>query len=99
MKKKISFEPLEEALKTLVDAVSSPPKNDLERDGVIQRFEYTFEICWKSVRTKLFSLGRTQISSSPKPLLRDALEEGLIENIDVWFAFLEARNSTAHTYN
>ena len=95
----IDFSALEKALASLEDAVMHDPANDLERDGVIQRFEYTFEICWKMIRRVLLSLGRAQVSASPKPLLRDALEEGFIEKIEPWFAFLEARNLTTHTYN
>ncbi|MBP9682513.1 MAG: nucleotidyltransferase substrate binding protein [Bacteriovorax sp.] len=44
---KIDFTALDDALKTFEDAIKSPPKSELERDGVIQRFEYTFELCWK----------------------------------------------------
>ncbi|MBI2605125.1 MAG: nucleotidyltransferase substrate binding protein [Deltaproteobacteria bacterium] len=97
--KTISFEPLEKALDSLKKAVATAPKNELERDGVIQRFEYTFEMAWKSIRKCLFELGRKEVSSSPKPVLRDALEENLISDIQQWFEFLEARNFTSHTYN
>jgi nucleotidyltransferase substrate binding protein (TIGR01987 family) len=95
----LSFELFERALKTLEDAVAIAPRNDLERDGVIQRFEYTFEMTWKSVRSFLFALGRADVSNSPKPILRDALEENLINDIEKWFDFLKARNASTHTYN
>jgi nucleotidyltransferase substrate binding protein (TIGR01987 family) len=95
----LEFTHLEKTLHSLQSALIHPPKNDLERDGVIQRFEYTFELCWKSIRKLLLSQGRNEVSGSPKPLLRDALEEGLIDNLELWFNFLEARNHIAHTYN
>ena len=47
----------------------------------------------------LKALGRTDVSGSPKPVLRDALEEGLIGNLEKWFGFLEARNLTMHIYS
>jgi nucleotidyltransferase substrate binding protein (TIGR01987 family) len=93
------FTPLERALRTLQEAQAHPPRNDLERDGVIQRFEYTFELCWKSVRRALLYLGRAEVSGSPRPLWRDALEEHFIDDIEPWFAYLEARNTTSHIYN
>lgn len=90
---------LERALRTLQEAQVRPPRNDLERDGVIQRFEYTFELCWKSIRRCLLFLGRAEVSASPRPLLRDALTEHLIDDIEAWFAYLEARNLTSHIYH
>ena len=96
---KIDFTALEDALKTFEEAIVSPPKSDLERDGVIQRFEYTFELCWKSIRKLLLEQGRSEVSSSPKPLFRDAHQENLISDLDCWFGYVEARNRTSHTYN
>lgn len=95
----INFHALEKALQTLEEGLDLKPTSQLEKDGVIQRFEYTFELCWKSIRKILLALGRDEVSSSPKPLFRDALEEGLIQNLDVWFTFIDARNRTSHTYN
>ncbi|MBT4791106.1 MAG: nucleotidyltransferase [Halobacteriovoraceae bacterium] len=96
---KIHFQALNDALNTFEQAMLSPPKSELERDGVIQRFEYTFELCWKSIRKLLLELGRQDVSSSPKPLFRDAHQENLIGNIDTWFKYIDARNRTSHTYN
>ena len=87
------------ACKSLQDAIAMPPRNDLERDGVIQRFEFTFELCWETLRKALIEAGRAAIEGSPKPILRAALQDGLITDIDAWFAFLEARNLVSHTYN
>ena len=97
--KEFDLSPLESALSSLKEAFENPPRNDLERDGAIQRFEFTFELSWKVIRKFLKSLGRHEISGSPKPLFRDALEEGLIDQIEEWFEFLEARNLTSHIYS
>jgi nucleotidyltransferase substrate binding protein (TIGR01987 family) len=96
---KIDFSSLKSALKSLESALTPAPRNDRERDGAIQRFEYTFELCWKFIRRYLFAMGRTEVSGSPRPLLRDALSESLIDDLEIWFTFLEARNNTAHIYN
>ena len=96
---KINFKSLENALQTFEEAITSNPQSLLEKDGTIQRFEYTFELCWKSIRKLLLELGRQEVSSSPKPLFRDAHQEGLISNLETWFKYIDARNRTSHTYN
>ena len=95
----LDFSALDSALKTFEEAIQSNPTSELERDGTIQRFEYTFELCWKSIRKLLLELGRQEVSSSPKPLFRDAHQENLILEIDTWFKYIDARNRTSHTYN
>lgn len=97
--KDLDFRNFEHALKTLEEALSRNNLNELERDGVIQRFEYTFELAWKMMRKTLIALGRGNVSSSPKPIFRDAMEEGLIGDVKKWFTFLEARNLSTHIYN
>jgi nucleotidyltransferase substrate binding protein (TIGR01987 family) len=92
------FTPLENALKQLEAATASAPANDLERDGTIQRFEYCFELSWKTLRSLLLKAGRSEVSGSPRPLFRDALQEGFIENFQTWDEFLQARNESTHTY-
>ena len=69
--------------------------------GVIQNFEFTFELSWKMIRRWI------QINLSPeaaeprtkKDLFRIAAQNGLIEDPQIWFQFHEARNLTAHTYD
>lgn len=89
----------EKAISTLREAVTGKSLSDLERDGAIQRFEYTFEMAWKTIRRALIALGRSDVSASPKPIIRDAVEEGFIDNAKLWFGFLEARNITTHIYD
>ena len=95
----LDLSPLSRALASLDEALAQPPRNKLERDGVIQRFEYTFELCWKSIQKALVALGRAEVSGSPKPLFRDGLREGWLTDVPKWFEFLEARNETAHIHN
>jgi nucleotidyltransferase substrate binding protein (TIGR01987 family) len=96
---KLDFSSFEGAVKTLRFALAKDSLSDLERDGAIQRFEYTFELAWKMMRRVLIALGRNDVSASPKPVFRDAVEEGLIKDANEWFAFLEARNLSTHIYN
>lgn len=72
-------------------------KSDLEKAGVIQYFEFTYELAWKSLRRILKARGKDL--NSPKPVFREAAVEGLIDSPERWFSFLESRNETVHTYN
>lgn len=71
--------------------------NQINRDASIQRFEFTFEITWKILKDVAFQKGIEVVS--PKDSLRTAAELKLIENLDSWFDFLDARNLSSHTYN
>ena len=95
--KKISLAPLEHALQSLLRATAQP-KNEFNRDSVIQRFEYTFELSWKAM-AKVLSADRPLEDQSVKGILRESAKQGLISNLPAWFEFQEARNITSHTYN
>lgn len=73
-------------------------KDDLARDGIIQRFEYTFELAWKTLQRRFESEGLLGLNS-PKNVLREAYTGLFIEDEEVWLAMLKDRNSTAHIYN
>ena len=90
---------LKKAIDTLREALQKNSPSELERDGIIQRFEYTFELAWKMIRKVLITMGRSDVSASPRPIIRDAKEEGLIGDVEKWFFFLEARNPSTHIYN
>lgn len=87
---------LETAQQRLQDALEKE-KDDIVRDAVIQRFEFTFELTWKSLSTFLKEDGIE--FKGIKSLLRDAARIGLLDEPEVWFTYLEARNLTTHTYD
>ncbi len=71
------------------------------RAGVIQNFEFTYELCWKFIQ-RWIRLNKTPENAAPrtrKDLFRLAASYGLIENPLKWFEYGEARNITAHTYD
>lgn len=68
------------------------------RDSIIKKFEYTFELTWKTIKAYLEEEGYEEIAS-PKKTLKQAFEMGLIKDEEIWSNMLEARNSTAHTYD
>lgn len=72
--------------------------DDLLRDGVIQRFEFTFELAWKTLKAVFEDEGLIGLNS-PKTVLREAFAAELIKEDELWLAMLNDRNSTAHIYN
>lgn len=73
------------------------PKTDLNRDGCIQRFEFCFELAWKTLKRILAYKGLE--ANSPRDVFREAAKLALIADPVIWFTFLENRNNTVHTYN
>jgi len=68
--------------------------------GVIQNFEFTYELCWKFMKRWLGNnLGRNEVEGvSRRALFRLAHESRLIDGVDIWMTFHAARNQTSHTY-
>ncbi len=92
----INISPLLKATETFDEALQQAD-TPLTRDGAIQRFEYCFELAWKTMKRILKYRGI--IMNSPREVFRSAGQEGLIESVEQWLIFLEHRNNTVHTYN
>jgi nucleotidyltransferase substrate binding protein (TIGR01987 family) len=96
---KQKYENYKNALTRLNDGIMKfDQTNDLLRDGLIQRFEFTFELAWKALKAIFEEEGLTGLNS-PKTVLREAFSAGLIEKDELWLAMLSDRNTTAHIYN
>ena len=72
---------------------------DTVRDGVIQRFEFTFDLAWKSLKEYMQDQGATPPLQFPKQVLREAYAAELIDDEGVWLDMLNARNQTSHIYD
>ena len=68
-----------------------------EKAGVIQAFEYCYELSWKTMKRLLQERGVE--ANSPRETFRLAAKEGFIDSPETWFVFLKCRNITVHTYN
>ena len=89
------------AFNQLEDAVSLSKERQLsklEEQGVIQAFEYTHELAWKTLKDFLEERGNDALYGS-KDVTRAAFKLGLIDNGDVWMDMIKSRNQTSHTYN
>lgn len=81
-------------------SADAEPDNELLRDGVIQRFEYSHELGLKLIRRTLETVfGDSVDTMAYNDVLRTAFERGLIANVDRWFEYRSARNKTSHTYD
>lgn len=87
---------LEKASRRLAETLALRPTK-VHQDATIQRFEFTFELAWKAIQSFAFQKGVKVIS--PKDSIRIAAQLGLIEDIDQWFDFLDARNLSSHIYD
>lgn len=70
----------------------------LEKQGVIQAFEYTYELAWNLLRDYLKWQGAAHLTGS-RDTIREAFAAGLILEGEQWMAMLQDRNRTSHTYN
>jgi nucleotidyltransferase substrate binding protein (TIGR01987 family) len=86
------------ALQKLHQALIEENLNDLEKEGLIQRFEYTYELAWKTLQDLLQHYGYTDVKG-PTPVLRQALKDGYIVNERTWREMKQARELTSHTYD
>ena len=94
------FENFTNAVERLREGVQAYQENPAKiiRDGVIQRFEFTCELAWKTTREFLLDQGFTELNS-PKATMRKAFSYGLIDDEQAWIALLNARNQTSHIYD
>ena len=76
------------------------PEKVLLRDGVIQRFEFTYELSWKMLKRYLeeYSLEKAD-GLNNRELFRIGWEQGLISDPEKWFHYLKMRNQTSHVYD
>lgn len=74
-------------------------ENDVIRDGLIQRFEFTFELAWKASKEYLIDQGVSCDLHFPKQVLRAAYENHMIDEEEIWLKMLTSRNNTSHIYD
>ena len=85
------------AVMQLTEFVEKPDLNKFEAQGLIQCFEYTFELAWKTAKDYLEAQGF--VVRSPRQTIQLAFQTELIADGHVWIDALEKRNLMAHTYD
>lgn len=91
------FMNFDKAFHTLERTVAIENPSEAERGGLIQFFEVAFELSWKTLKDYL-EAGGFQVKS-PRDVLKQAFQSGIIQDGHAWMEALDDRNLTAHTYN
>ena len=86
-------------LAEVVNVMDSRQLNDFEADGLIQRFEFTFELAWKLMKSYAEYQGVDKEITGSRDAIRWAFDSRLITNSDVWMEMIKRRNDTSHTYD
>jgi nucleotidyltransferase substrate binding protein (TIGR01987 family) len=93
----MSLQNLGQALTRLEQALARPAPDDLEMDGTIQRFEFSVELFWKTLRRAL--LEERRVAESPRQAIAGAWRMGWLEDDEeLWTGMLDDRNLTSHVY-
>ena len=85
---------LEEAMRSGTDSL-----NQLEKEGLTQRFEYTFELAWKTLKDFLEDSGIPLGIATPREVIKEAFAAKIITNGAMWIRMLDHRNLLSHTYD
>jgi nucleotidyltransferase substrate binding protein (TIGR01987 family) len=95
------FENFERAFLLLREAFEKDivTMSDLEKEGMIQRFEYTFELAWKTLKDYLVYSGVVFDQITPRSVIKQAFAAKIIEDGQTWIDMLEQRNLMSHTYD
>lgn len=73
--------------------------SDLAIDGVLHRFEFTFELAWKTMKDYLEYQGISEKIGSPREIIKQSFSIGLIDNGEIWLKMMLARNTLSHLYD
>ena len=96
------FSNYKKALIQLQDAVQLSQQRELtplEKQGLIQSFEYTHELAWKTLKDFLQYRGSTEEIYGSKDVSRQAFANGIISDGETWMSMVKSRNLTSHTYD
>jgi len=86
-------------LRSALDGRTLDQLSQLEQEGVIQRFEYTFELAWKTLKDYLENAGVTLDQITPRAVIKAAFAAKLIDDGQAWIDMLGDRNLMSHTYD
>ena len=96
------FEERKEDLKkaaTKLNEALNGEASELEIDGTLHRFEFTFELAWKTMKDYLEYQGIVESIGSPREIIKLSFKHNLIDDGEKWIEMMLARNSLAHIYD
>jgi nucleotidyltransferase substrate binding protein (TIGR01987 family) len=92
------FENYRKAVRQLTRFIEKGELNEFEEQGLIQSFEYTYELAWNTLKDLFEQQGESNILGS-RDAFQLAFKRGLIENGELWMDMVKNRSLTSHTYN
>jgi len=92
------FNHFSKALSQLTRFIEKGALNELEKQGLIQSFEYTFELAWNTLKDYFEAQGETNIHGS-RDVFRLVFRRGMIEDGETWMDMIKSRTLTAHAYD
>jgi nucleotidyltransferase substrate binding protein (TIGR01987 family) len=92
------FASFNKAFSQLERFVAEKELNEMEEQGLIKAFEYTYELGWKTLQDLLKEKGYDNIIG-PKPVIEQSFQDGYIANGKEWLRMHSSRNLTSHTYD
>lgn len=93
-----NFKSASDRLHEAIDLAGQRELSKLEQQGLIQAFEFTHELAWKTLKDFLETTGATDLFGSVNAT-RAAFAAGLIEDGETWMEMIKSRNLTSHTYD
>jgi nucleotidyltransferase substrate binding protein (TIGR01987 family) len=92
------FNNFNKAFNQLERFIAEKELNEMEMQGLIKAFEYTYELAWKTLQDLLKEKGYDNIIG-PKPVIEQSFQDGYITNGKDWLRMHNSRNLTSHTYD
>ena len=89
---------LAKATERLKEALNEE-ETEIVIDGTLHRFEFTFELAWKTMKDLMEYNGIIESTGSPREVLKNAFQNGIIEDGESWINMMLARNSLSHLYD
>ena len=86
------------ALNRLREALQEEP-TELAIDGILHRFEFTFELAWKTIKDYLEYMGISDKTGSPRENIQLGFKHGIISDGELWIEMMLSRNSLSHLYD
>ena len=94
------FENYERALRLLREALADIDRlSELEKEGTVQRFEFTVELGWKTLKDYLEDSGVVLDQLTPKNVVKQAFAAKIISDGQLWIDMLDCRNRLSHMYD
>ena len=91
------FQNFEKAFLFFKEATEKEKYSPIEVGGLVQAFEFTFELGWKTMKDYLYEQGIQ--TNFPREALKEGFNTQIIEDGHIWIEMLEKRNELSHTHN